>query len=112
MLLGRNVENVQQMNGNRPIITFDRRPNALAWTAYDGCNWNDGRARLRQSGAFSVKHRSTTLRGCIGRGADRHIANVEVITAASRLVHRAGRLRFYSATGELLAEYKPTHRGL
>ena len=112
VLLGRNVANIQQMNGNRPTITFDRRLNALTWTAYDGCNWFDGRAHLRESGAFSAKARSTTTRACIGRGADLHVANFEVITAASRLDQRAGWLRFYSASGELLAEYRATHPGL
>jgi len=111
-LAGRDSRLVRRVNGHRLTLTFTVRSGRLEYSAYDGCNWSSGRARLLPSGELSAPEPITsTLRLC-PRDRDRYVSNVEAVTRASRVLLDGSRLRFYDPAGNVLGEYRTTHPGL
>lgn len=112
LLAGRDSRFVRRVNGNRLTITFTMRSTGLAYSAYDGCNWSSGRARVQPAGQFSAPGLvTTTLRLCLGDG-DPYASNVDAATKASRVLLDGSLLRFYDSTGSVLGEYRRTRPGL
>lgn len=72
------------------------------FSAFDGCNSNFGKFRVQPDGAFEAWVRGSTLVAC---PKVEHIANVEAVTAASRIRLTEEELWFFSADGEVIGRY-------
>ena len=106
---GEDASSFQRTRGTRPLLTFDEYTFGLGWRAFNGCQWESGRARLDASGGFSTSHRGSDLNGCIGPEGH-HIATADVVSGANRLGLSGMRLRFYDSRGGLLGLFVRTHR--